>query len=168
MHLNTGAKPTLFKARYVRRPLRRARRALSHRNSTKFRRPRRLMTVAHRPRRIRKVMRPLLQWYYNLNLLSAAASPRRFLRAAAPRRRHPSFRSARLLLPPLVSRASVFPARPNRLPSLPPSVAASSLLFFFYQPTSTRCVRQSCARRLRITSNNPVIFIRFHTQREYI
>lgn len=30
---------------------------------------RRLMTVARRPRRIRKVMRPLLQWYYNLNLL---------------------------------------------------------------------------------------------------
>lgn len=24
------------------------------------------MTVAHRPRRIRKVTRPLLQWYYNL------------------------------------------------------------------------------------------------------
>ena len=35
---------------------------------------RRLMTVARRPRRIRKVMRPLLQWYYNLNLLVSPPS----------------------------------------------------------------------------------------------
>lgn len=151
MHLNTGAKLTLFKARYVRRPPP-PRRALSRRNSSKFRQSRRLMTVAHRPRRIRKVMRPLLHWYYNLNLLSAAASPRR---SSAPRRRHPSFRPARLLLPPLVLRASVFERAltayllslcPSLLP-LPPSPSRLPF-FFFYQPTSTRCVRQSCARRV--------------------
>lgn len=152
-----AAKPTLFKARYVRRPLplppaaaSRRRALLSRRNSPKFRRSRRLMTVAHRPRRIRKVMRPLLQWYYNLNLLSlrrsllplgvpppplprAAATAAPFLPSCSP-----SVASAR----PARERVR---ARPNRLSSLSFSPSSPSspfpFFFFFYQPTSTRCVR---------------------------
>lgn len=71
---------------------------------------RRLMTVARRPRRVRKVMRPLLQWYYNLNLLLLL-----LLLAPSETRSPPLPPSAR---PPLYSSSSSAACRPSPPPSV--------------------------------------------------
>lgn len=81
---------------------------------------RRLMTVARRPRRIRKVMRPLLQWYYNLNLLLLLLLLPLLLLPVPPETRSPSpFRA-----PPLLSLRSASP-----LPPLPVLRSRSSRWF---------------------------------------
>lgn len=109
------------------------------------------MTVAHRPRRIRKVMRPLLQWYYNLNLLRrrrrcrASLSLRPFSsRDAAPRRAAPRRRGT---LPSVLLRRTLafcclrsfrmgVCERALTAPASPRSLSSSSFFFPSFCPDS--------------------------------
>lgn len=131
------------------------------------------MTVARRPRRIRKVMRPLLQWYYNLNLLvpsfddchpsvlfrcvlsslrSVARSVRPFVRVRMCERALSAYVSRpSLLLPPALHLPRLMRSSTTsslhaslRVPSLPPT-----------RPPLTPAAPPSCGRchRARVFVN---------------